>query len=246
MLLNELFIKEINSKKYNLFADILGVFSFAYVYKYIKRKGGLYYNGRRERKCLSDSLSQWCIFHVHVDWRGCGLLTAEKQNHWRSLWIEGSKDKGIESRAVTGSLFEKRSVPDVVLEDKSDQFYDLEMQVSGYMKEEQLRFQQYGYRLVGRQLKKGDDYTMLKPFIGLSFWITSQTKHNTWFVHVKDEDNREEPNGTLHCIVWLCFYWSNSELRMFGVWKTWQGLKLTAMFRIWNFLFLHIIRMMLY
>ena len=66
-------------------------------------------------------------------------------------------------------FFGKRTVLDVVLEDETGHLYDLEMQVSGYTKEEQLRFQQYGYRLVGRQLKQGDDYTKLKPFYQIIF-----------------------------------------------------------------------------
>ena len=83
---------------------------------------------------------------------------------------------------------------------------DLEMQVSGYTKEEQLRFQQYGYRLAGRQLKQGNDYTKLKPFYQIIFMNYKPKDTGRMIRHytVKDEDNREEPNGTLHrAIVFL-------------------------------------------
>ena len=103
-------------------------------------------------------------------------------------------------------FFGKRTVLDVVLEDETGHLYDLEMQVSGYTKEEQLRFQQYGYRLVGRQLKQGDDYTKLKPFYQIIFMNYKPKDTGRMIRHytVKDEDNREEPNGTLHrAIVFL-------------------------------------------
>ena len=103
-------------------------------------------------------------------------------------------------------FFGKRAVLDVVLEDEAGHLYDLEMQVSGYTKEEQLRFQQYGYRLVGRQLKQGDDYTKLKPFYQIIFMFAMPKDTGRMIRHytVKDEDNREEPNGTLHrAIVFL-------------------------------------------
>ena len=90
-------------------------------------------------------------------------------------------------------FFGKRAVLDVVLEDEAGHFYDLEMQVSGYTKEEQLRFQQYGYRLVGRQLKQGDDYTKLKPFYQIIFMNSMPKAGGRMIRHytVKDEDNQE-------------------------------------------------------
>ena len=103
-------------------------------------------------------------------------------------------------------FFGKRAVLDVVLEDETGHLYDLEMQVSGYTKEEQLRFQQYGYRLVGRQLKQGDDYTKLKPFYQIIFMNSMPKAGGRMIRHytVKDEDNQEEPNNTLHrAIVFL-------------------------------------------
>ena len=103
-------------------------------------------------------------------------------------------------------FFGKRAVLDVVLEDEAGHFYDLEMQVSGYTQEEQLRFQQYGYRLVGRQLKQGKDYTKLKPFYQIIFMNSMPKAGGRMIRHykVKDEDNQEEPNGTLNrAIVFL-------------------------------------------
>ena len=103
-------------------------------------------------------------------------------------------------------FFGKRAVLDVVLEDEAGHFYDLEMQVSGYTQEEQLRFQQYGYRLVGRQLKQGNDYTKLKPFYQIIFMNSMPKAGGRMIRHykVKDEDNQEEPNGTLNrAIVFL-------------------------------------------
>ena len=100
----------------------------------------------------------------------------------------------------------KRAVLDVVLEDEAGHFYDLEMQVSGYTQKEQLRFQQYGYRLVGRQLKQGDEYTELKPFYQIIFMNDKPRDGGRMIRHykVKDEDNQEEPNGTLNrAIVFL-------------------------------------------
>ncbi|MCR0176303.1 Rpn family recombination-promoting nuclease/putative transposase, partial [[Clostridium] innocuum] len=81
-----------------------------------------------------------------------------------------------------------------------------EMQVSGYTQKEQLRFQQYGYRLVGRQLKQGDEYTELKPFYQIIFMNDKPRDGGRMIRHykVKDEDNQEEPNGTLNrAIVFL-------------------------------------------
>ena len=104
------------------------------------------------------------------------------------------------------AFFGKRVVLDVVLEDEAGHFYDLEMQVSGYTQEEQLRFQQYGYRLVGRQLKQGNDYTKLKPFYQIIFMNSMPKTGGRMIRHykVKDEDNQEEPNGTLNrAIVFL-------------------------------------------
>ena len=93
--------------------------------------------------------------------------------------LKVQKTQVLNPELLPEAFFGKRAVLDVVLEDETGHLYDLEMQVSGYTKEEQLRFQQYGYRLAGRQLK---------------------IRHYT----VKDEDNREEPNGTLHrAIVFL-------------------------------------------
>ena len=92
------------------------------------------------------------------------------------------------------------------MEDETGHLYDLEMQVSGYTKEEQLRFQQYGYRLVERQLKQGDDYTKLKPFYQIIFMNSMPKAGGRMIRHytVKDEDNQEEPNNTLHrAIVFL-------------------------------------------
>ena len=77
--------------------------------------------------------------------------------------------KVLNPELLPEAFFGKRAVLDVVLEDEAGHFYDLEMQVSGYTQKEQLRFQQYGYRLVGRQLKQGDDYTKLKPFYQIIF-----------------------------------------------------------------------------
>ncbi|MCR0244438.1 transposase, partial [[Clostridium] innocuum] len=71
---------------------------------------------------------------------------------------------------------------------------------------EQLRFQQYGYRLVGRQLKQGDEYTALKPFYQIIFMNDKPRDGGRMIRHykVKDEDNQEEPNGTLNrAIVFL-------------------------------------------
>ena len=103
-------------------------------------------------------------------------------------------------------FFGKRAVLDVVLEDEAGHFYDLEMQVSGYTQEEQLRFQQYGYRLVGRQLKQCNDYIKLKPFYQIIFMNSMPKAGGRMIRHykVKDEDNQEEPNGTLNrAIVFL-------------------------------------------
>ena len=83
--------------------------------------------------------------------------------------LKVQKTQVLNPELLPEAFFGKRAVLDVVLEDETGHLYDLEMQVSGYTKEEQLRFQQYGYRLVGRQLKQGDDYTKLKPFYQIIF-----------------------------------------------------------------------------
>ena len=120
--------------------------------------------------------------------------------------LKVQKTQVLNPELLPEAFFGKRAVLDVVLEDETGHLYDLEMQVSGYTKEEQLRFQQYGYRLVGRQLKQGDDYTKLKPFYQIIFMFAMPKDTGRMIRHytVKDEDNREEPNGTLHrAIVFL-------------------------------------------
>ena len=114
--------------------------------------------------------------------------------------------KVLNPELLPEAFFGKRAVLDVVLEDEAGHFYDLEMQVSGYTQEEQLRFQQYGYRLVGRQLKQGNDYAKLKPFYQIIFMNSMPKTGGRMIRHykVKDEDNQEEPNGTLNrAIVFL-------------------------------------------
>ncbi len=120
--------------------------------------------------------------------------------------LKVQKTQVLNPELLPEAFFGKRAVLDVVLEDEAGHFYDLEMQVSGYTKEEQLRFQQYGYRLAGRQLKQGNDYTKLKPFYQIIFMNYKPKDTGRMIRHytVKDEDNREEPNGTLHrAIVFL-------------------------------------------
>jgi len=120
--------------------------------------------------------------------------------------LKVQKTRVLNPELLPEVFFGKRAVLDVVLEDETGHFYDLEMQVSGYTQREQLRFQQYGYRLVGRQLKQGDDYTRLKPFYQIIFLNCRPNDTGRMIRHytVKDEDNREEQNGTLHrAIVFL-------------------------------------------
>ena len=120
--------------------------------------------------------------------------------------LKVQKTQVLNPELLPEAFFGKRAVLDVVLEDETGHLYDLEMQVSGYTKEEQLRFQQYGYRLVGSQLKQGNDYTKLKPFYQIIFMNYKPKDTGRMIRHytVKDEDNREEPNGTLHrAIVFL-------------------------------------------
>ena len=120
--------------------------------------------------------------------------------------LKVQKTQVLNPELLPEAFFGKRAVLDVVLEDETGHLYDLEMQVSGYTKEEQLRFQQYGYRLAGRQLKQGNDYTKLKPFYLIIFMNYKPKDTGRMIRHytVKDEDNREEPNGTLHrAIVFL-------------------------------------------
>ena len=120
--------------------------------------------------------------------------------------LKVQKTQVLNPELLPEAFFGKRAVLDVVLEDETGHLYDLEMQVSGYTKEEQLRFQQYGYRLVERQLKQGDDYTKLKPFYQIIFMNSMPKAGGRMIRHytVKDEDNQEEPNNTLHrAIVFL-------------------------------------------
>ena len=120
--------------------------------------------------------------------------------------LKVQKTQVLNPELLPEAFFGERAVLDVVLEDETGHLYDLEMQVSGYTKEEQLRFQQYGYRLAGRQLKQGNDYTKLKPFYQIIFMNYKPKDTGRMIRHytVKDEDNREEPNGTLHrAIVFL-------------------------------------------
>ena len=152
--------------------------------------------------------------------------------------LKVQKTRVLNPELLPEVFFGKRAVLDVVLEDETGHFYDLEMQVSGYTREEQLRFQQYGYRLVGRQLKQGDDYTRLKPFYQIIFLNCRPNDTGRMIRHytVKDEDNREEQNGTLHrAIVFLPLI--RQRIREVGGVE--KSLKPSAMY-------LHIIRMMLY
>ena len=60
--------------------------------------------------------------------------------------------------------------------------------------------------MVGRQLKQGDEYTELKPFYQIIFMNDKPRDGGRMIRHykVKDEDNQEEPNGTLNrAIVFL-------------------------------------------
>ena len=58
--------------------------------------------------------------------------------------LKVQKTRVLNPELLPEAFFGKRAILDVVLEDVEGHFYDLEMQVSGYTKEEQLRFQQYG------------------------------------------------------------------------------------------------------
>lgn len=112
----------------------------------------------------------------------------------------------INSEIIPKSIIGKKVILDVLCKDEHEHYINYEMQVSGYTISEQLRFQEYGYRLVGRQLKKGNNYLYLKPFFQIIFIKAMPLYGNNLVQHfkVKDDSNLEEPNGTLNrAIVFL-------------------------------------------
>ena len=95
----------------------------------------------------------------------------------------------------------KKLIMDVLLEDEQKNLYNLEMQTYGVGPKQYLRFQAYGYRMALKQLERGDEYTVMKPYYQIVFIKAMPPgKHRLVnHMYVKDDDNVVYEYNTLNC-----------------------------------------------
>ena len=89
----------------------------------------------------------------------------------------------------------KKVILDVLMEDEHGNLFNMEMQVSGFTRVEQLRFQEYGLRLGGKQLETGEEYGNLRPLYQIIFMDAMPPNKPRLKYHFKmyNEDMDEEP-----------------------------------------------------
>lgn len=103
------------------------------------------------------------------------------------------------------SVVEKKVILDILLKDEKGQFFNIEMQISGYSQNNLLRFQEFAFRMTSRQTEKGKDYTNLKTCYQIIF-IDAISEYSDEFIRyfvLKDQHNIEYDRSSLINIIFL-------------------------------------------
>ena len=80
------------------------------------------------------------------------------------------KDSVVLNPELLSDIQEKKAIVlDVHVKDEQGYEYDIEMQIGGKITTEMKRFELYGSRILSNQLKKGEDYQVLKPVYQIIF-----------------------------------------------------------------------------